>query len=57
VFHSLSEYPQWFVALCAVLAATVVLWVLVKLAKLALWAVVFVAVLALLAVAAGHFMH
>ena len=37
MFRSLSEYPHPFVAVCTVLAAVLVLWVLVKVIKFALW--------------------
>jgi hypothetical protein len=39
--NSLGEYPHWFVVACAILAATGVLWLLVKLLKAALWMLFF----------------
>ncbi|HEY1765082.1 MAG TPA: hypothetical protein VGF85_09170 [Opitutaceae bacterium] len=38
---SVGGYPQWLVAVCAILAALVGLWVFVKLLKLALWLLFF----------------
>lgn len=38
---SVGGYPQWLVALVAVVAALVGLWVFIKLLKLALWMLFF----------------
>jgi hypothetical protein len=37
MFQSLAEYPHWFVVACAVVAAAVALWLVVKLLKAAMW--------------------
>jgi hypothetical protein len=41
VFDSLSQYPHWFVVACAVVAASAILWLLIKLLKAALWILFF----------------
>jgi hypothetical protein len=41
VLDSLAEYPHWFVVACALIAAAVILWLLVKLLKAALWILFF----------------
>jgi hypothetical protein len=38
---SVAGYPQWLMVACAILAAIVALWLLVKLIKLALWILFF----------------
>ncbi|HXN35539.1 MAG TPA: hypothetical protein VN877_05175 [Opitutaceae bacterium] len=41
MFNSLAQYPHWFVVACAVVAAALVLWLIVKLLKAALWILIF----------------
>lgn len=41
MFHSLAQYPQWFVVACATVAAVALLWVVMKLVKVVLWILLF----------------
>jgi hypothetical protein len=41
MIDSLSQYPHWFVAACALLVAIAVVWVLLKVLKAALWLLLF----------------
>ena len=41
MFHSLAQYPHWFVVACAVAAAAALLWLVFKLVKAVLWILIF----------------
>ncbi len=56
VFNSLAQYPHWFVVVCAVFAAAVVLWVLLKLLKATLWILLVGLVVAAVVAAAWMFL-
>jgi hypothetical protein len=46
VYHSLSQYPHWFVVVCTVFVAALVLWLVLKLIKVTLYLVLFGALFA-----------